>query len=68
MVLFYMCCFDYIQFLITPEDDRASIYSMYIVLLARVTSKKLSENQFSSYLNPIIRELGEGLEIHVILL
>lgn len=62
-----MCCFDYIQFLITPEDDRASIYWVYIVLLARATSKKLSENQFS-YLNPTIRELGEGLEIHVILL
>lgn len=41
---------------------------MYIVLLARATSKKLSENQFSSYLNPTICKLGEGLEIHVNLL
>lgn len=41
---------------------------MYLVLWARDVSKKLFENQFASYLNPIIHELGEGLVIHEIFL
>lgn len=68
IVLFYMCCLDCIQFWITPEDDLVLIYQMYLVLWARDVSKKLFENQFASYLNPIIHELGEGLVIHEIFL